>query len=261
MDSESNRQLDTTLLLVAFALTSVAHLPMPFPLGAVLCFVASTLLAVSIWTGDVRLIAPIAFCPIAALSIKFNPWPIWPMHLVLPLLAWGLVVIPLPALRRAARIPVGLWPDRATVWLIVVTVVGSAIALVVWHQLLRSDLSDLIAMIPAMPALLLPLACLGFAIVNAIIEELIWRGILWDMLAKVTSNAPLVIGLQAVSFGLFHIHGFPRGAIGVAMATVYGMFLGVIRHRTQGLGAVVVTHVFADIVIFVILITLPPQGG
>jgi len=261
MSSGTKRPFDTTLLLAAFVLTSVAHLPIPVRDLEFLCVVALTLLLVAIWTKDVRLIAPIAFCPIAALSIKFNPWPIWPAHLLVPLLAYGLIVVPVPALWRAARIPVGAWPARATVWLIVVTVVGSAIALIVWHQFLHPDLGDLLVMIPAMPALLLPLACLGFAIVNAIIEELIWRGIIWDMLAKATSKAPLAIGLQAVSFGLFHIHGFPRGAIGVAMATVYGVFLGVIRHRTRGLGAVVVTHIFADIVIFVILITLAPKSA
>ena len=40
------------------------------------------------------------------------------------------------------------------------------------------------------------------------------------------------------------------------MATVYGLMLGIIRRRSQGIFAPYMTHVFADAVIFVILVLL-----
>lgn len=261
MALEFHRRVHSAVPLAAFLLTSVTILPMPVRLGEFLCVAALALLLAAIASRDARLVAPVIFCLMAALSARFNPLYFWPMPLLLPLVAYGLIVVPVPALRRAAKLPLGAAPDRITLWLIVVTVIVSALALVAWHQLLHPDLSDLQAMIPAMPALLLPLAGVGFAIVNAIIEELIWRRILWDMLVKAIGKAPVVIILQAVSFGVFHIHGFPRGAIGVGMATVYGLALGLIRHRTGGLGAAIVAHIFADLVIFAVLATLAPASG
>ncbi len=258
---EFHRRLRSVVLLAAFVLTSVTILPTPVQLRMVLCVAALALLLAAIATRDKELVAPLIFCLMAALCARFNPLYFWPMPLLLPLVVYALIVVPVPALRRAGKLPLGSLPDRITLWLIVVTVIVSAIALVAWHQLLHPDLSDLQAMIPAMPGLLLPLAGIGFAIVNAVIEELIWRGILWDMLVKAIGKVPVVIILQAVSFGVFHIHGFPRGAIGVAMATVYGLALGVIRHRTGGLGAAIATHIFADLVIFAVLVGLVPPSG
>jgi membrane protease YdiL (CAAX protease family) len=43
---------------------------------------------------------------------------------------------------------------------------------------------------------------------------------------------------------------------GVAMAAVYGFFIGLIRHHSGGMLAPVVTHFFADLTIFIILAVL-----
>jgi membrane protease YdiL (CAAX protease family) len=62
------------------------------------------------------------------------------------------------------------------------------------------------------------------------------------------------LALQAVAFGTFHIEGFPRGWTGVALASVYGLLMGVIRRRAGGMLAACIAHVFTDIVIAGILI-------
>ena len=203
---------------------------------------------------DVEAICLSLFCACLAVVPLLNPWPTWPMHLLSVLLVYGLLVGALSRLRRAIdRPPWGRF-DRLTVGLIVLTVVGSSAALVAWYALLRPDVSDLRAMVPRWPTWTLPLAGLGFAVVNAVIEEAVWRWLLWRLLRRAVAATWLVVGLQAVSFGLAHIHGFPRGWIGVAMATLYAVFLGTIRHRSGGLAAVVVAHVFADAVVFAILV-------
>jgi uncharacterized protein len=58
---------------------------------------------------------------------------------------------------------------------------------------------------------------------------------------------------QAALFGLAHFQGFPRGWVGVLMAAVYGFALGIIRKKSGGPLASIITHVFADGTIFVVL--------
>jgi membrane protease YdiL (CAAX protease family) len=127
---------------------------------------------------------------------------------------------------------------------------------VLWQRRLQPDLTDFQQQIPSVPAWVVPLAGLVFAVVNAAMEEAAWRWILWDLLDHAIERAWIVVLLQAGSFGLFHMHGFPRGWIGVGRATVYGLFLGTIRHRAGGLGPPIVAHLFADLTILVILLSV-----
>jgi membrane protease YdiL (CAAX protease family) len=194
------------------------------------------------------------FCAILAVGYVVNPWAFWPMALLVPLLAYGLIVVCVRSLRQPiVALPWGRF-DRATAVLLVVTVLGSSAALVAWYILSQPNLDDARAMIPSWPIWALPLAGLGFAVVNALIEELIWRGILWELLTRAVRTPWVVIPLQAASFGLIHIGGFPRGWFGVAMAMLYGLFLGLMRYRAKGLGPPIIAHIFADATIFTILI-------
>ncbi len=62
--------------------------------------------------------------------------------------------------------------------------------------------------------------------------------------------------LQAIPFGLLHLNGTPSGWLGVGMAFVYGLMLGSIKRRSQGMLAPFMTHVFADLTIFSMLVIL-----
>ena len=66
----------------------------------------------------------------------------------------------------------------------------------------------------------------------------------------------MAIAIQALSFGIAHYGGFPRGALGVAMATSYGLMMGIIRHQSGGLLAPFLSHICADLVIFALVLTL-----
>jgi membrane protease YdiL (CAAX protease family) len=56
-------------------------------------------------------------------------------------------------------------------------------------------------------------------------------------------------------FGVGHLHGFPSGWIGVGLATIYGLMLGVVRLRTGGLLAAWIAHVAADFTIACLILT------
>lgn len=140
-----------------------------------------------------------------------------------------------------------------TIILIIATIVVSSVALIMWFELLKPDTSEFQEMIPAKNiSLLIPLG-LGFALINALTEEFVWRGIFWDGL-KQSFNCPvIVIIVQALLFGLIHLGGFPKSLVGVVLASVYGLFLGIIRHKSDGIFYPILTHIFADLVIFAIV--------
>jgi len=243
----------SALLLAAFGVVGVMpvapagwHIPMAIAVSGV--FLAAAL------TQDRVTVSLALFCAILAAVSVLNPWRFWPMHLVVPLLVYAVAVTLLPSLRDPVT---GLrWGrfDTGTVGLFVLVVVGSSTALVLWYALARPNVDDLRAQIPSWPTWLLPLAGLGFAVVNAIIEEVVWRGLFWELLRRAVPATWAVILLQAASFGLIHIGGFPRGWMGVAMAALYGLFLGLIRQRSGGLVPPIIAHIVADAVIFAILV-------
>lgn len=179
----------------------------------------------------------------------------WPLPLLVALGAWVLLV------RRAPEgLLLGRWfprgrPDRFTWVLTVAFVVVASVALGTWFRLARPDVEDLRARIPQLPVVALIAVGLGFSVANALAEELVYRGIVFGALERAW-GARLALVIQALAFGLAHIHGFPRGWIGVALATVYGLMTGILRVRSRGLLAPLVAHVAADATIFGILVTL-----
>jgi len=141
--------------------------------------------------------------------------------------------------------------------LILATITLSSIALLGWYLLFQPNISAPLAMIPKMPRWLLPLACLGFAMVNAAMEEIVFRGIMMQALDSALGAGKLTLVIQAASFASFHyLAGFPNGVWGFAMVFIYGFMLGVLRRRSQGMLAPWIAHVLADITIFAILATV-----
>ncbi len=182
-------------------------------------------------------------------------WPAtWPLFLVGP---WGLYCVlaaTVPSLRRTC----GLWHMgvlNRTVWfLAAVTLVLSSAALVVWYVVTRPNISLWAASVPNWPAPLLVLVGLGFSLVNAIIEEGLYRGVILQSLDAAFGAGWLAILLQAIPFGIGHLNGVPNGWLGAVMAGVYGVALGVVRRYSGGLVVPVITHIAADLVIFCLLV-------
>jgi membrane protease YdiL (CAAX protease family) len=138
--------------------------------------------------------------------------------------------------------------------LIVGAVVISTTGLLIWAYFSRHTFSFYLTYVPEWRPGFLIIGAVAFAVVNAISEELVFRGIFWDGLEKIWKNPVFVISVQAVFFGLCHYRGFPSGVSGIFLSFGYGMILGFIRHKSKGLLAPVIAHFFADIVIAIVLL-------
>jgi hypothetical protein len=135
------------------------------------------------------------------------------------------------------------------------------VGLVAWTIVARPDLTDLTsAYVPDVPIPLLLVGAVIFAVVNATLEEAIWRGILQEDLTAILGPAA-AIGVQAASFGLAHAHGFPRGLAGVLLAGGWGLLLGWLRRRSGGLVAPILAHVVADATIAAIVLLMVRFSG
>lgn len=187
----------------------------------------------------------------AALS---GTWYVWPAYLLVPLAVaalCGLAVGFASDLRGAAAAGRLGWPEWAGIALVGL---ASSAALIAWVALLQPDLGRQRAMLPLWPVAGLVAAGLTFSVVNAILEEFIWRGLLLQWLRGFTAPAVAVL-LQAASFGAAHYLGFPSGFVGAGLAAVYGAVLGALALRSRGLLAPIIAHVVADAVIFGILVS------
>lgn len=150
---------------------------------------------------------------------------------------------------------------RTQVAAIVVISAVSAIALVAWYTIVNPDFSDISGRITRMHPVALVFAGLLFSAGNAICEEFVWRGMIYEALERASFPVTAVILLQALSFGFSHINGFPRGVSGIVLASIYGCLIGAVRHNSKGLLAPTIAHAFADAVIYSILVSVAQGTG
>eukprot|EP00747_Dinoflagellata_sp_TGD_P167740 gnl/TRDRNA2_/TRDRNA2_192751_c0_seq1.p1 gnl/TRDRNA2_/TRDRNA2_192751_c0~~gnl/TRDRNA2_/TRDRNA2_192751_c0_seq1.p1 ORF type:complete len:312 (-),score=40.57 gnl/TRDRNA2_/TRDRNA2_192751_c0_seq1:106-1041(-) len=94
----------------------------------------------------------------------------------------------------------------------------------------------------------------ALAAVNAVVEEVPFRGLLLREL-EASGFHPYSANLcQAVSFGTLHWRGIPSGWAGVGLTTIYGAVMGWLAQTTGGLATPVSAHAFADLFIFAVLV-------
>ena len=79
-----------------------------------------------------------------------------------------------------------------------------------------------------------------------------FRGAVREGLVPFTSRW-LRILVTAVLFAVLHFRGFPSGPVGMAMVLVWGVALGYLRERSEGMLVPIVAHIGADLAIFAIL--------
>ncbi len=172
---------------------------------------------------------------------------------LIPLAVSTSVVLLVPALRASLS-----WVRKGTIdgpslILILITVVVSSGALLLW-AFGTDNLGVGVGMAKGFlrfPKLLvLAVGVPLFALVNAFAEEIVFRGVMQNALSKAFPRRPIVLILQASAFAAFHVAGgFPNGYAGYVMAFVYGLMMGHLRDRTQGLLVPYCAHVGADLTI------------
>lgn len=148
----------------------------------------------------------------------------------------------------------GEWGPRQIVTMSIIVAI-STLSLVCWYVTVKPDVSDIARRVIHVSPVALILIGIVFSVSNAICEEFVWRGIIFDALEKAFSSAVLVNIIQSLSFGMAHFGGFPRGISGIVPATVYGCMMGYVRQEAKGMLAPIACHVFADAVIYSILVS------
>src|SRR5690606_10635972 len=143
--------------------------------------------------------------------------------------------------RKAPPLARGRIPVALTLFTALVTP-GALLGWVYW---MRPDLSDFTSATTDMPLAILIAGGAIFALVNATFEEWIWRGMIQSRLTT-SFGLGWAIALQALSFGLAHTWGFPRGVVGVFLAGSWAVLLGILRHKAGGLLAPILAHIVAD---------------
>ncbi|MFZ2639779.1 MAG: CPBP family intramembrane glutamic endopeptidase [Verrucomicrobiia bacterium] len=91
-----------------------------------------------------------------------------------------------------------------------------------------------------------------FSVFNALFEEVFFRGILFDAIES-QWGVWIAVVVSAFLFGCGHMHGYPSGILGSALAGIYGLCLGWLRVFSGGIGFPVVAHIVADATILTIV--------
>lgn len=178
----------------------------------------------------------------------------WLFNVLLALAAYGVLILAIPGLREnTSWLNAGLI-DRATLAIVAVVSALGVAGLLGWGYFTGTGFGHYQETIPTVGPVLLATGILGFSVFNALSEELIFRGILWDGFERAGGGPALVLVLQAALFGVSHWKGVPSGASGVGLAAVYGLMLGYLKRRSGGLMAPFLAHVTADLAISLIVL-------
>lgn len=244
----------TVIVILAIGALSVAMV-VPFStdrwiLAALAMLLLAAIVCKAVYAIHIALLALIWILAVGLIP-RFQ-W--WPLHLLAPLIAYGMAVVVTPPLRRsvgwlrAGHWGSGVWP------MVMATVFVSVTALILWTVFTKPDLRRHLALVPKMPLWIYPFTAIGFAFLNAAMEEIIFRGVMLEVLDSALGENHWSVGAQAVSFAALHyLAGFPNGVLGFLMVFVYGVMLGMVRRRSRGLLAPWVAHLAADIAIFTTL--------
>ena len=215
------------------------------------------ILAVVAWGKRCRAAAPVGVFCVVCVGLALSGVPYSQLVLGVGLLSYAVVVRTVPWLRGVATW--GRWGSFGADVRVLTAVSGliAAVALVGWYLLLHPNIDDIVqTFVPDAPLGLLIAGGLVFSIVNAAVEEGAYRGVILHALDTTLGPGLAALGFQAIAFGALHIQGFPRGWVGVGLASIYGLLMGVIRRRAGGMFAPWVAHVFTDVVIAGIVVIL-----
>jgi membrane protease YdiL (CAAX protease family) len=143
--------------------------------------------------------------------------------------------------------------SAAAVAATLVVMILSSLALLVFHAAVQPDVRSYRAALQLDTLGGVVLAGVVFTVVNASLEELVFRGVLFDALRSQWGVWFTLIA-TAVLFGLGHLRGYPPGPLGACLAALFGFVMGALRVWTGGLALPMVAHMCADATIYGILV-------
>lgn len=251
----SLRTLDALLVVSVTLLVTAAPL---VPSNAAICAALGiAFLAVVASYQRCRAAAPVSIFCVICLGLALSGLRYFPVVLAVGLLGYAGAVRGVPWLRGTATwVRWGSF-DTTVCFLCVAAWLLAAVALLSWYLFLHPNVSDIVkTFVPNRPMGLLIVGGLIFSMINAAVEEGAYRGVILHALDTSIGPGFVALLLQALAFGAVHIGGFPRGWLGVGLACIYGLFMGVIRRRAGGMFAPWIAHVLTDVVIAGIVIGL-----
>lgn len=174
---------------------------------------------------------------------------------LIPVLLSGLLIALFPQIRAT----IGWWKKeniglQLALQMVLAVVIGS-IAMYIYLMLNTDNIDRFIGMLPEGSVLFIVGMGVAYAALNAMVEEFIVRGMIWNALEKVMTSQRLVIFTQAVLFGISHYWGLPGGLSGVVMVFLWSLYLGYVRNKTGGLVGVILLHFGANLLQYFILLT------
>lgn len=252
MSSLTERRIDQGSALLGLTILGIAAaLPPVSPLWIHAALIAlgigSTCFSIILGASHGAPVAMVATWLVLALGIPI----LWQAAMPLALLVWWFASRLVPSLRAS-----GWWIKGGVPWLpTILCAAVTPIALVAWVRLMSPDLRDLLSQIPQVEWPMFLAGAVLFTFVNAIGEEVIWRGLFTDRLASMFSPLTAIV-IQGVSFGAQHAQGVPRGLVGMGLAGIWGIMLGWLRKSSGGILAPILAHLVADATIAVIVLIL-----
>jgi membrane protease YdiL (CAAX protease family) len=207
------------------------------PTPAVVAAAVVALVAVAVLESAIRVTAGVFALVVAVVAVLPTAWP-------LPALLAGIGLL---ARSRSARTPIR-WTGR-----LVGAGAGLVAAAVVAPLVLSAvDAAPLAFLVQRPPVLLLGTVVVGAAVLNALAEESLWRGVIVGKDRELGLPTWSTVAAQAAGFGVAHWHGIPGGPVGVLAAGAFGALMAVVRLRA-GFRAALLAHVLTDIAIFSIV--------
>jgi uncharacterized protein len=203
--------------------------------------------------SDWRLAHGCAFVVLMAVAMLVPALRRWPWIWVVPLAGYFLMAVFTPRLRSHMK-----WFRLGEVsGVSIVATVGMmalmSVVLVTFNTIAKPDLGSYRAALPFEMFGSVVTAGVVFTVVNATLEELVFRGVLFDAVRS-QWGASVTLVATSVLFGLGHLHGYPPGLWGACLAVVLGFAVGVLRVWTEGLALPIVAHMGADATIYCILV-------
>lgn len=94
------------------------------------------------------------------------------------------------------------------------------------------------------------LTALGIFLFTALPEELLFRGLIQNLLRKKLENNNLALGIASVLFGLAHLNNapYPKNITYCILATIAGIFYGRAYFATNSILTSAITHALVDVI-------------